>query len=287
MTKKGIILAGGFGTRLFPLTRVLSKQLLPVYDKPMIFYPLATLMQIGIKTIMIIATEEDLSRFKFLLGNGDDLGINISYKVQDSPLGIPQSFLLAEDFIGNDSVTLILGDNIFYGKELEGILRKSSENEEGATVFAVEVEDPTKYGVVEKDSSGKLVKLLEKPENPPTNLAVTGLYFYDHDVIEIAKNLKVSDRGEYEITDINNVYLERHKLNLVTFDSSVTWFDTGSFDSLLEAATFVKNEQCRGAVAVGSPEHIAYKNGWISKKELQEIAIKYLKSGYGKLLMTL
>ena len=287
MNKKGIILAGGFGTRLFPLTKVISKQLLPVYDKPMIYYPLTTLMQIGIKDVMIIATFEDVLRYEKILGDGNDLGINISYKVQVSPKGIPDSFLVCEEFIGKDPVTLILGDNIFYGKDLDILLKNTNVDRDGASVFAIEVDEPEKYGVVEKSSSGKIVKILEKPKNPPSNLAVTGLYFYDNDVVEIAKNIKESARGELEITDVNNVYLEQGKLHLIHFNESVTWFDTGGFDTLLDAAIFVKNEQKRFHTPVGSPEWTAYKNGWISKEALYELGQKSKKSDYGKMLLSL
>lgn len=287
MNKKGIILAGGFGTRLFPLTRVISKQLLPVYDKPMIYYPLTTLMQIGIKEVMIIATFEDVLRYEKILGDGGDLGINISYKVQQTPRGIPDSFLLCKEFIGKDPVTLILGDNIFYGKDLELLLKNTNAHTEGASVFAIEVDEPEKYGVVEKSSSGKIIKILEKPKNPPSKLAVTGLYFYDNDVVEIANHIKESARGELEITDVNNVYLEQGKLHLIHFNETVTWFDTGGFDTLLDAAIFVKNEQKRFHTPVGSPEWTAYKNGWISKEALYELGQKSKKSNYGKMLLSL
>ncbi|MCH9620856.1 MAG: Glucose-1-phosphate thymidylyltransferase [Chlamydiia bacterium] len=285
MNKKGIILAGGLGTRLYPLTKIVSKQLLPVYDKPMIYYPLSTLMQLQIRDIMIIATDLDIKRFKTLLGDGSLFGINITYAIQNSPEGIPQSFLLGEEFIQNDPVVLILGDNIFYSKNYGNFFNRNIKTK-GATVFAKTVENPTKYGVIEKDHFGNLSQIVEKPTNPPTNLAVTGLYFYDNQVVDITKELKRSDRGEYEITDINNTYLKKGELHVKTFDESVTWFDTGSFDSLFDAAYFVKSEQTKD-VLVGSVEFVAYQNGWISDEELEKLAQKYIKSGYGEKIVSL
>lgn len=280
MKRKGIILAGGMGTRLFPLTRVISKQLLPVYDKPMIYYPLSTLMLAGIREVLIISTEQDMPRFAQLLGDGSKLGMQLSYKVQSDPKGISEAFLLGEEFIGDAPVTLVLGDNIFYGKELSFLLKDKELDGRGATVFAKEVSSPEKYGVVHKDANGKVIKVLEKPKNPPTNLAVTGLYFYDNDVVDIAKEVVPSHRGELEITDINNIYLERGALHVSIFEEETTWFDTGGFDALHAAATFVKEEQEKGEL-VGSIEWIAYQNGWIGHDELQELCVALEKSGYG------
>jgi len=282
LSKKGIILAGGLGTRLFPLTRSVSKQLLPIYDKPMIYYPLSVLMKAGIKDVMVIATSEDVDRFQRLLGDGKSLGMTIGYTVQKAPTGLASAFILTEKFIGKDPVTLILGDNIFSGAQLDLLLTTIDFSTPGATVFAIEVEDPSKYGVVEKGATGKVVKLLEKPEVPPSNLAVTGLYFYDNQVVEIAKGLKPSARGELEITDLNNVYLQNHQLNVVILDSTVTWYDTGSFDTLLVASNFVKNEQERTGKLVGSIEVIAYQNGWIGKPELEHLELIFQSSGYGQ-----
>lgn len=281
MNKKGIILSGGLGTRLFPLTKAMSKQLLPVYDKPMIYYPLSVLMKAGIREVMIISTELDMPRFKKLFGDGKALGMKIFYTLQENPSGIGQSFILAEDFIGKDPVTLILGDNIFHGNSLDILLKDPQLQQPGATVFAIEVDTPEKYGVVHKDSSGKVIKLLEKPKNPPTNLAVTGLYFYDNDVVDIAKKMKPSDRGEYEITDINNVYLEKGKLNVSVFDKDVTWFDMGGFDALYEASSFVRDLQKSSGDLIGAIELIAFQNGWISKDQLDELCLNYQNSGYG------
>lgn len=285
MAKKGLILAGGLGTRLFPLTKVITKQLLPVYDKPMIYYSLATLMEAGIRNIMLIVTKDDIDRFKKLLGSGSHLGIEIQYIIQESPKGIAQSFIIAKDFIGKDPITLILGDNIFYGEYFKRTLHQSHEIKDGGRVFAIEVEEPRKYGVIQKDESGKVVKLLEKPLEPPTNLAVTGLYYYDNNVIEIAKSLKPSDRGELEITDINNVYLENNLLSVIVLGKDVHWYDTGSFQSLQKAATFIQNTQNQTNELIGGIELIAYKNGWISKDEFYELTLKYQKSGYGNNLL--
>lgn len=281
MKKKGIILAGGLGTRLLPITTVVSKQLLPVYDKPMVYYPLSTLMLAGIRDVMIITTKEDSSRFKNLLGDGEQIGMNLCYGTQDNPAGIAHSFIVAEEFIGDDPVALILGDNIFHGKNLPSLLKSACKANTGAHVFAIEVDRPEKYGVVQKDSKGNVTKLLEKPQNPPTNLAVTGLYFYDHKVVEFAKKVELSHRGEYEITDINNMYLDRNELFVSVFDESVTWFDTGSFESLFDAAGFVKSEQESTGELIGCPERIAFSNGWISKQMLDQAIVRYRKSGYG------
>jgi glucose-1-phosphate thymidylyltransferase len=284
LSKKGIILAAGLGTRLYPLTKIVSKQLLPVYDKPMIYYPLSTLMELGVREVLIIATDYDVDRFKTILGDGNELGIEISYAIQNLPEGIAQSFLVGEKFIGNDPVVLILGDNIFYNSNNEASFSSDIPNS-GASVFAKQVSDPKKYGIIEKDASGKVVRILEKPLNPPTNLAVTGLYFYDNQVVDIAKELKASDRGEYEITGVNNAYLEENMLHVACFDEDVTWFDTGSFDSLYEAAGFVKSEQERTDALIGSIEQTAYQNGWISINQLEKLSAKYDKSGYGEKLL--
>ncbi|MCH9624804.1 MAG: Glucose-1-phosphate thymidylyltransferase 1 [Chlamydiia bacterium] len=281
MSKKGIILSGGTGTRLFPLTKAVSKQLLPVYDKPMIYYPLSILMKAGISEVLIISTPDDMPKFKKLLGDGTRLGMEITYTIQENPSGIGEAFILAEDFIGKDPVALILGDNIFHGSSMDKLLIDPQLDGPGATVFAIEVDAPEKYGVVHKDSSGKVIKLLEKPKNPPTNLAVTGLYFYDNKVVDIAKTLKPSARGEYEITDINNVYLERGELSVSVFEKGVTWFDAGGFDALYKAATFVKDEQNSTGNMVGAIELVAYQNGWISKQDLDDMCIHYHNSGYG------
>jgi glucose-1-phosphate thymidylyltransferase len=281
VNKKGIILSGGLGTRLFPLTKAVSKQLLPVYDKPMIYYPLSVLMKAGINQVMIISTPDDMPKFKKLLGDGKTFGMKIFYTIQENPTGIGQAFILAEDFIGKDSVVLILGDNIFHGRSLDKLLTDPRLEMPGATVFAIEVDAPEKYGVVHKDASGKVIKLLEKPKNPPSNLAVTGLYFYDNKVVDIARSLKPSARGEYEITDINNVYLEKEELNVSVFDKDVTWFDTGGFDALYEAATFIREEQKRTGDMIGAIELAAYQNGWITKDELNALCIAYHNSGYG------
>ena len=284
--RKGIILAGGLGTRLFPLTRAMSKQLLPVYDKPMVYYPLSTLMLAGIREVLVISTEQDMPRFKQLLGDGSKLGISLSYKVQSDPKGISEAFILGEEFIGDSSVTLVLGDNIFAGKGLQTLLKNSDLDAPGATVFAKEVAAPEKYGVVHQDQSGKVIKLLEKPENPPTNLAVTGLYFYDNEVVQIAKEVEPSHRGELEITDINNVYLERGGLHVSAFDEGTTWFDTGGFDALLDAACFVKKEQETGNF-VGAIEWIAYQHGWIDTKQLQKLLSSQEKSGYSQKILSM
>lgn len=284
--KKGIILAGGMGTRLFPITRCMSKQLLPVYDKPMIYYPLSVLMLAGINEVLIITTKEDSDRFVKLLGDGSYLGMKISYTTQEKPAGIAHSFIVAEKFINNSPVALILGDNIFHGKNLQSLLKQAALLKDGASVFATEVEKPEKYGVVQKDKDGKVTRLLEKPEKPPTNLAVTGLYFYDEHVVDMAKGLKPSPRGELEITDINNIYLENHKLNVTIFDKTIKWYDTGSFETLFNAAAYVKNAQEDKGEPVGFIELIAHQNGWISKPELEELSLKSQKSGYGNRILS-
>lgn len=284
---KGIILAGGSGTRLYPLTLVTSKQLLPVYDKPMIYYPLSILMLAGIRDILIISTPEDTPRFEALLGDGSKFGINLSYKVQPSPDGLAQAFLLGEDFIGNDCACMILGDNIFYGNGMKNALKRAMENSKNgiATVFGYYVTDPERFGVVEFDSNGKAISIEEKPEKPKSNYAVTGLYFYDNNVVQYAKKVKPSKRGELEITTLNQMYLEAGKLDVVCFGRGLTWLDTGTHESLAEATAFVKMIEDHQGLKISCPEEIAYKNGWISKDELLKIAEPMKKNQYGQHLI--
>ncbi|WP_207652332.1 glucose-1-phosphate thymidylyltransferase RfbA [Clostridium chromiireducens] len=279
---KGIILAGGSGTRLYPLTMVTSKQLLPVYDKPMIYYPLSTLMLAGIKDILIISTPKDLPNFEKLLGDGSRYGINLSYKKQPSPDGLAQAFLLGEEFIGKDNCAMILGDNIFHGNGLTKHLKKAVENEGRATVFGYYVDDPERFGVVEFDKDGKAVSLEEKPAVPKSNYAVTGLYFYDKKVCEYAKLLKPSPRGELEITDLNKIYLENGQLDVITLGRGYGWLDTGTVDSLTEASEYVKVIETRQGLKIACLEEISYKNGWIDKETLLESADEYGKSPYGQ-----
>ena len=281
---KGIILAGGAGTRLYPLTIAISKQLLPVYDKPMIYYPLSILMLAGIREVLIITTPEDNSCFQKLLGDGSQLGMHFEYKVQETPNGLAQAFIIGEEFVGSDSVCLILGDNIFYGAELQGKLQKCV-NPQGAIITAYPVLDPERYGVVKFDKNTNAISLEEKPKNPKSNYAVPGLYFYDNNVIDIAKSIKPSDRGEYEITDVNKIYLEQGKLKVMVFGRGTAWLDTGTFDSLIQASQFVEVIQNRQGLKISCIEEIAYRKGFIDKKQLIKLAEPIRKSGYGEYLL--
>ena len=287
---KGIVLAGGSGTRLYPITKGISKQLIPIFDKPMIYYPVSVLMLAGIREILIISTPHDLPGFKRLLGDGSDIGVKFEYAEQPSPDGLAQAFIIGEKFIGNDSVCLVLGDNIFYGSGFSSLLRQSVENAEKhnlATVFGYYVNDPERYGVAEFDIQGNCLSIEEKPENPKSNYAVVGLYFYPNSVVEIAKNIKPSARGELEITTVNQVYLEREKLKVLPLQRGFAWLDTGTHDSLSEASTFIEVIEKRQGLKVACLEEIAYKRGWISIEQVHELAKPMIKNGYGQYLMNL
>jgi glucose-1-phosphate thymidylyltransferase len=283
---KGIILAGGSGTRLYPLTIAVSKQLMPVYDKPMIYYPLSTLMLAGIREILIITTPEDQPAFKKLLGDGSQIGCSFEYVIQPRPEGLAQAFILGADFIGNNPAALVLGDNIFYGSGM-GTLLKNKSNPDGAVVFAYQVTDPERYGVVEFDKDHRVISIEEKPEKPKSNYAVPGLYFYDNNIVAIAKAIKPSHRGELEITDVNKVYLEQGKLEVGVLDRGTAWLDTGTFDSLIEAGEFIEVIEKRQGLKIGCIEEIAYRNGWIDDEQMNKLATTYFKSGYGVYLKKL
>ena len=287
MKRKGIILAGGSGTRLYPVTHTISKQLLPVYDKPMIYYPLTTLMLGDIRDILIISTPQDLPQFENLLGDGFQWGLKLSYTAQPSPDGLAQAFILGEDFIGDDVSTLILGDNIFYGHDLEHLLHSANTRQSGATVFAYHVNDPERYGVVEFNKDNQVISLEEKPKQPKSNYAVTGLYFYDQKVVELAKNLKPSARGELEITDLNKLYLDKNELYVEMMDRGYAWLDTGTHDSLLDAGQFISTIENRQGLKVACPEEIAYRKRWITISDLENLAKPLLKNQYGEYLLKL
>lgn len=282
--RKGIILAGGSATRLYPITCAVSKQMLPVYDKPMIFYPLSALMMAGIKEVLIISTPVHLDRFKELLGTGENLGMKFEYKVQEKPVGLADAFILGSDFIGDDNVALILGDNMIYGSRIEKVLKAASKVEDGGVIFGYQVADPTSYGVVEIDNQGNALSIEEKPKNPKSDLAVPGIYFYDNDVIEIAKNVKPSERGELEITDVNKAYMEMGKLKVIPLGSGYAWFDTGTPDRLSDASDFVKAIELRQGIQIACLEEYSYKNGWINEDQVNKAIEKYKKTEYGKYL---
>lgn len=287
MARKGIILAGGSGTRLYPLTLAVSKQLMPVYDKPMIYYPLYVLMFAGIREILIITTPRDAEAFRALLGDGSQWGIKLSYKVQDKPNGLAEAFIIGEEFIGSDNVALILGDNLFYGEKLGEVLAQAMQRENESTIFGYQVSDPRRYGVVEIDATGKAVSIVEKPEEPKSDYAVPGLYFYTNDVVEIAKTIKPSDRGELEITSVNEVYMNQGRLRVEKMGRGMAWFDTGTHDALIETAQFVQTIEKRQGLQICCPEEIAYENRWISREKLLEAAEMFKKTNYGKFLKEL
>ncbi|HIK57946.1 MAG TPA: glucose-1-phosphate thymidylyltransferase [Nitrospinaceae bacterium] len=287
MIEKGIILAGGSGTRLYPLTQVVSKQLMPIYDKPMIYYPLSTLLLADIRDIFVITTPQDQPLFKELLKDGRQWGVNISYGIQPSPGGLAQSFIIGKDFIGNDGCSLILGDNVFYGHELPALMEDAQKRESGATVFSYWVKDPQKYGVVEFGPNNKVINIKEKPQNPKSNFAITGLYFYDNQVVDIASSIKPSARGELEITDVNRVYLEQSQLSVEKMSRGFAWLDTGSHESLLDASNFIETIQRRQGLMVCCPEEIAYSKGWITAEDMEKLALSLNKNEYGQYLLRL
>ena len=284
--RKGIILAGGTGSRLFPITKGISKQLIPVYDKPMIFYPLSTLMLAGIKDILVITTKDDLKIFTSFLGNGDNYGVKISYEIQPKPEGIAQAFIIGEKFIGNSPVALILGDNIFYGEGISSLL-KSANKKKISSIFAYQVSDPERYGVVEFSKDGEVIGIQEKPKDPKSKFAITGIYFYDNSVVAKAKEISSSPRGELEISDINEIYLKEGNLSVEVFERGIAWLDTGTVDSLHEASSFIRTIEHRQGLKICCPEEIAWRNGWISDVKLKKLALDYLKSGYGSYLLSL